>query len=406
MKSKFINGPINCIRLEGQVNSIKKVLYLFMDFHEPIDRQTECEDVFAQDIKTHFIKTFSNIKNNKTYDFFFEIHPSILLNNPSNYKNIYIAEVQKLFLKEFNVKKNKVDNAKHFPNLRLHYIDIRDYISSDKYPQDKMWLDDLYDHVTSLFVQALTIILTLKDCEILKKILDDSKKFIDHISELIKNNSTTFHEILINNNIKEYSKKQFKAATQYIINKIFNKYKHDNIQKTMNTIIKKHVEIQLNFINDAYNDFDKQISDCESLIKKTQNMIIGDKFTGIYRNFGFFNTLKFTTKFLKKYFVYYNVNSNLFSILTDFYFLRRFLDKDYVTNAIGYTGGYHSLNYIFYLVKYFDFKITHWSFLSENINDIIDKIKLSNNSYDLTQYFIPPNFYQCTNLSDFPEDFE
>ena len=32
--SKQINGPINVVRLEGKVNEIKKVIYLFMDIHK------------------------------------------------------------------------------------------------------------------------------------------------------------------------------------------------------------------------------------------------------------------------------------------------------------------------------------------------------------------------------------
>ena len=33
MSSVLINGPINVIRLEGKINNIKKVLYIFMDVH-------------------------------------------------------------------------------------------------------------------------------------------------------------------------------------------------------------------------------------------------------------------------------------------------------------------------------------------------------------------------------------
>ena len=73
MKSTFVSGPLNCIRIEGTINSIKKVLYIFMDKHLNVQHQTQCEDIFAPDIKTYFINTFNNIKNkNKTYDFFFE----------------------------------------------------------------------------------------------------------------------------------------------------------------------------------------------------------------------------------------------------------------------------------------------------------------------------------------------
>ena len=138
MSSKFVSGPINCVRLEGTVNSIKKVLYLFMDFHHDVTIQTQCEDIIAPDFKTYLINTFNGIKNkNKTYDFFFEIRPSTLLSETwKGKKEKYIREIDKLFRNEFNLKnkinyessKNEVTTSKNFPNIRLHYVDIRDYI--------------------------------------------------------------------------------------------------------------------------------------------------------------------------------------------------------------------------------------------------------------------------------------
>ena len=40
-----------------------------------------------------------------------------------------------------------------------------------------------------------------------------------------------------------------------------------------------------------------------------------------------------------------------FTRFTDLYFLRRFLDKDYITNGIIYCGAFHSAVYIEHLVK-------------------------------------------------------
>ena len=40
----------------------------------------------------------------------------------------------------------------------------------------------------------------------------------------------------------------------------------------------------------------------------------------------------------------------IFTNITDLFFLRRFLDKDYITKAITYTGAVHSINYINFLV--------------------------------------------------------
>ena len=53
--SKTINGPINVVRLEGEINKIKKVLYVFMDVHINIKSQTKCEDQMSDDV-TAYIK--------------------------------------------------------------------------------------------------------------------------------------------------------------------------------------------------------------------------------------------------------------------------------------------------------------------------------------------------------------
>jgi hypothetical protein len=40
----YVNGPINVVRLEGIINNIKKVIYVFFDYHSPLIYQTRCED--------------------------------------------------------------------------------------------------------------------------------------------------------------------------------------------------------------------------------------------------------------------------------------------------------------------------------------------------------------------------
>ena len=89
--------------------------------------------------------------------------------------------------------------------------------------------------------------------------------------------------------------------------------------------------------------------------------------------------------------------------------MRRFLDKKYITNGITYTGSLHSLNYIFNLVKYFDFKITHASYHNDKSIDEINKfIKTStiDDSAILNKYLYPMEFSQCIDMNIFPPDFE
>jgi len=97
---------------------------------------------------------------------------------------------------------------------------------------------------------------------------------------------------------------------------------------------------------------------------------------------------------------------------TDFYFLRRFLDKDYINTAICYTGLAHLSHLSFILVNKFNFKVTH---LSGKVNEYdIDKINQSIN--ELSEYnpekmykiidFTNPDFLQCSNMFNFPENYD
>mgnify|MGYP003446168035 CR=1 FL=1 len=70
---KYVSGPLNVARLEGEVNGIKKVIYLFMDFHLDISQQLECSNIYAQHINTYLLNNFKKLKDSgKMYDIFLE----------------------------------------------------------------------------------------------------------------------------------------------------------------------------------------------------------------------------------------------------------------------------------------------------------------------------------------------
>ena len=94
-------------------------------------------------------------------------------------------------------------------------------------------------------------------------------------------------------------------------------------------------------------------------------------------------------------------------LLMDLYFLRRFLDKDYITNAILYCCAFHTSDIIYILVNEFKFKITHSTSDINNINKIIT----SKNKYELIlpygyQLLIKnKTIIQCSDISLFPKNF-
>jgi hypothetical protein len=97
-----INGPINVVRLEGKINKIKKVIYVFFDIHIDVNNQTKCDDFEAIDIVTYLAKEFKE-NSDKEIDFFMEGRTSELdlFLKDIHFKDKYIAEVIKFFAQNF-----------------------------------------------------------------------------------------------------------------------------------------------------------------------------------------------------------------------------------------------------------------------------------------------------------------
>ena len=74
--------------------------------------------------------------------------------------------------------------------------------------------------------------------------------------------------------------------------------------------------------------------------------------------------------------IHYCTLVEISSKIMDLYFVKQFLDKDYITNSISYTGIDHSVHVLYILVKYFNFNITHISTLNDvTLCQIMTKIK-------------------------------
>ena len=133
--TRQISGPINVVRLEGEVHGIIKVIYLFLDVHVPVMVQTECTNVFSKDINKYLAESFYQlIDTPKTYDFFMEIRPSDISFSTQEWikksKSKYIHQMMKFFsmIFQYDKDKNKVSISDYFKNIRLHYLDVRDYL--------------------------------------------------------------------------------------------------------------------------------------------------------------------------------------------------------------------------------------------------------------------------------------
>ena len=390
----LINGPVNVVRLAGEINGIKKLLYVFFDYHINLSEQTECESYDSKDIVTYLYKTFKS--TNKPLDFFFEVKSTnIGKQNILPFKNIYIRNIAKFYNKsKFNDSTKK--NIKS--NVRFHYLDIRDYLEKNIY----YYNDLLYTHARNILknkdilsndynniIEACTQLIF--ELEIYKNFFEnDINKKLSRLNTKDTKDKTPKYDILyfLNKITKKYK-------TKDIINKVKKNYFSDILEKINNSIkyLNEIKSLTLEKENYVYRYYDEKIK----FTKNKDNTILHDLYFNKPEMNQFIYKLDDLADIVHTDIVY------IFLKITDLFFLRRFLDKDYVTNAISYTGAAHSINYINFLVSNFDFKITHYSYSEETNLEKLNMIA-KNDIYKLDFILHPQKLIQCSDLSSFPTD--
>ena len=360
--SKFINGPANYAYLKGFINGVEKDIYLFMDYHYSLDEQTRCESFDSIDISQYLYKLIKQAKI--SLDFFIEIRIEHIKQPSSTKIDIYIKDVIQMFKSEFIVEKindkDIVKYSKSNPNVRLHYLDIRDHF-------DIFYILDIIKYDISENFNLL--IKNGYNKEYIDKILNNLKT-IKHILNVLRKNK---NEVIFK---KQYS---YNKDTQlYYINKIINKY-DDNILK----------EKMFEFINTHYSHI------MISLLEYIEE---------IYPYINSYDH-KYNEKIKGKLNDIRDLSVDLYSLFVDVYLLRRILDKKYINNCIVYTGAQHSINYMFFLIKYCDFKLIHIQNSEEkDMDKIINLIKNAKYVYEIYDLiFLKKKIYlQCIkNLSFF-----
>lgn len=354
MEQSFVNGPINAARLEGMIGNVKKVVYLFMDRHEPLESQTKCTNLFSKDISQFLLDSMLEIQDVDTsYDFFIEITPTSIYRTVRNTKpyeprNNYINEVGTLFAKlmSYDKAKNTVSHFLEIPNVRLHFMDIRDYFE-----------DVLY--YTFLKLESEVEAENYAKAKVSAKKLASALKIVIAILQNPKQTKAlvlqTPQKYVLSPNV-----------INYIAHKMRYKYSNPEIKAHMNNLLDSYIE-------DVQRAFDHITALIDSLEQKRYPTGLATIMSIIFYEF-----------FVK---------------ITDIFFFRRILDKDYITNIIAYTGWLHSDNYMQVLVRDYGFKITH--------------ITVSNMSVDRANVIaqttgfgsLLDEFGQCVDMSKFPERF-
>ena len=376
-KKYFINGPESVSRLEGKIDGVKKVIYLFGKIHII---SNECREDNNIDIDKFLLKIFKyNDKKNKDYlDVFLEIYDIDKENLLGSYRMMMINRIRKLLSnnKEINKSVSKNDKIKY---TRFHNFDIR-YIF-DKY------------HIHS---DTATI---PEDIESFDEIKDKLRSLKDNINKFIEK-----EEITKNNKLNTKSK---------ILKKLFTKYDTKECNEILSKITIRYFNILI--------DLPHKIN---MLLLRIYTLSIEEDKD--YKTYDYMKFSKYVLDKITDLFIQYNaINDTLLfttSFITDLYLLRRILDKKYITRGIVYSGNAHTYHLKYILIKYFNFKLTHIN-NDKTDNNYKKQIKEESkflkelNNYNLLNFghkvdlMIDNLVYtqrqdtkQCINLFDFPNN--
>lgn len=358
---EFINGPVNYVQLTGTINNIQKNITIFMDIHLDINNQTRCDSFDSIDISQYL---YNLIKTTHVpLDFFLEIRNEQIQQPNTDKRDIYIKDVIEMFKSEFIIKDNEIKYSKSNSKVRLHYLDIRDYL-------DLFFINNTINNI------ILPIIESLKD----NNINDEEKnKKIDLIKTYIQSMQQHIKEIMKNKKYIQTSNSQkFSKKTQkYYLNKMIHEYNDEELRTNLNDFLNLNI---MKYMNDLRNIFSHIIDNL--FVYKIQT-----------KNIEYLNNL--TSSFISLNMIILK----MYAIFTDVYFLRRILDKSYIKNIITYCGKYHALNYMYFLIKFCKFKIIKlYDSNKLSINDIIDKIEKINYVQEVYNLFLmdEKKIKQCT----------
>jgi hypothetical protein len=399
----FVNGPVNVIRLEGTIGTVKKILYVYFDIHYDLNKQSKCENIRAENINSHFVKNFDEIHklNDKYVDFFLETFPTLsVFREPARdefkYTDIYLNNLRQLFKQSFtyNIEKKKIYTSTEFPHTRLHYMDIRDLFIYDimftdlpnimKYFNDYCWNGH---YMIKQDIPYLTNGLN----KINEQLLSVQKLFFTENSGKRKEEKEEKK--------KSKKKEKIELSLSKIINKIVNSYKNSDVKNKINEYTYKTLHASFTSYNNSYKSIISYLNEIDIYIDSLEKNKINKEYDMLH-NFDkiYLPKLSILLREYEKYIW------DIGCYMIDIYFLRRFLDKDYITNSIVYTGAHHSINYIYFLIKYLDFKLTHHSYLGCSIPEIYKIIKKSDNFEDIYHCLLPQDF-QCSDITSFPKNF-
>lgn len=367
----YVNGPINFFRLKNN----NKDIYLFSDIHKDLNNQTECDEINSINVDKFFLNFFKN--NKKQVDFMLETYKDYQNNCESQ---IYLVKLRKMFNSFY--KKNP-----YYENLRIHYLDIRNYKYLEQIHQNSYYLIDY-----------------LKSNNIYKF------KTINEKLDTIKFYLNKIMDYYVNNLDKSYDTDK-ENIFENLLDKIMNKYNNIDNKQKINKFLETNFYKKIKYTNELITNLKTKLNEYSINIEnsnKKNKYVVCNKNKKDYEKYIYEYSFYKTKEY---YDIKYEINNKCSEIkeqvdiikltIMDCYFLRRFLDKDYITNNIVYTGFIHTIEYLYFLVKYYDFKIIEMddknSYTIKELNNII---KNNNSIYDVINILLSKqSFKQCIKIN-------
>lgn len=393
-----IDGPVNVMRLEGQVDGVAKIVYLFMDHHLPPDQQTECLNVYAQDVNKYFAQTFRELNGRAVFfDFFVETDAWTTRIDPAKrdtmikeaggsvFRDIYLRRVRALLISaiEYDPVTKRTLPSKIFQNIRLHYLDIREELERVSEPI-RWFREEIWNMMCSRRTDLDPAIDALGHA---KRTIEEIIKVYEGITADPKSIDPTY------------------PLFTHSVRKLLYGYNHKSVQKQLTKLFRE----QLSKFQLLPKDIDALIQNYTSMQNTLDKPPITpkhgwDKYFIDEADIGltimhdaYIQALEFDDRV-----------RIIVAWFTDCYLLRRVLDKDYITNAIIYCGAAHAVNYAQVLVSDFGFKITHLTYSTVNsIPKLNAEIVARVSKGESIDELISPSLSapQCSDITDFPKDF-
>lgn len=413
MNKIYLNGPVNYVKLFNA--ETQQTVHIFMDYNEDLEYQHKCDQRDSKDIDKYLYQLLKS--TDEVTDFFLEIMPSVVNEEtPYNKNDNYLGEIHKMFIKLHK----ELNNNPIINNIRLHCINIADYT---------FLMSIIYN-----FVQAKNVISThnsangLQIITYLSVVINKLQFIIDTSTEL--QNGTIIKETLSNDlvnlshniNIQVPNNDINKKAE--ILNNVLKELLYKILIKYENTTNKENI---INYFNSEFIDISTEI------IRRIQ--ILKLNIYDMYKKYSnqeikqetYYNNIKLTDK-ITKLFIGYGINFNeyfcidvelnsemiilnnymksLMFVMMDCFFIRRILEKGYINKSIVYTNIRSSCMYVWFLIKYSNFKIMDTSYLNTDkldiknpLQDFENKTKKFNHYSELYKYIIPSKLTQCIEIN-------